>query len=294
MAPCAAVFVRAVNDLTRRMGGTVVPRHPKVIAGRLDHLRRSTPAGFHVAQRDGRVVAFASTILREHIHFLSMFWANPSLQGKGIGHELLARAFDGPRAPPGTIRCVFASLDRRAQRLYLKYGMVPRSMIYGLASPGAQLHLPPPPDRPVDLAQVGMPGEVTPRALAVAAAVDRRVRGCRRDVDLAFTIAYQGARFFEAREDGETVGYVVVDKDGAVGPGGAIDARYVGGLAWAALAVAHDQHSKRVTMQVTGLNMEALRLAFSAGLKITFSGAWMTQREFGKFDCYLATAGDIF
>jgi ribosomal protein S18 acetylase RimI-like enzyme len=276
------------------MGSAVAPRKPKLIAARLDHLRRTTPEGFYVAVKGGRVAAFATTILRDNIHFLAMFWANPSLQSKGVGQQLLQKAFNGPKEPPGAIRCVYASLDKRAQRLYMKFGMVPRSLVYGLAAPGKDLILPKPPERPVDLVQIGRPGEVTKRALAVAAALDKRVRGCRRDVDIAFTIDFQRARFFEAREDGEPVGYIVVDKDGAIGPGAAVDPRYVEGICWAALAVALDQAPKRVTMQVAGLNMEALRTAFAAGLKISFMGAWMTQREFGKLDRYMATHGDIF
>jgi len=294
MLPAAWVFVRAVNDLSRRMGTPVAPRKPKLIAARLDHLRRSTPEGFYVAVKGGRVAAFATTILRDNIHFLAMFWANPSLQSQGVGQQLLQQAFNGPKEPPGTVRCVYASLDKRAQRLYLKFGMVPRSLVYGLSAPGKDVRLPKPPERPVDLVQIGRPGEVTKRALAVAAALDKRVRGCRRDVDIAFTIDFQKARFFEAREDGEPVGYIVVDKAGAIGPGGAVDGRYVEGICWAALAVALDQAPKRVTMQVAGLNMEALRTACAAGLKISFMGAWMAQREFGKLDRYMATYGDIF
>ena len=47
-------------------------------------------------------------------------------------------------------------------------------------------------------------------------------------------------------------------------------------------------------MQVAGLNHEALELAFRAGMRVTFMGAWMSEREVGKLECYFATAGDIF
>lgn len=292
MYACAQVFVRAVNDLSRRQGVPVAPRKPKLIAARLDHLRRTDPDGFQVALRGGRVVAFASTILRDHIHFLSMFWMLPSLQDKGVGQTLLGRAFNEVKAPPGTIRCVYASFDHRAQRLYLKFGMVPRSVVYGLGADS--ITVPKPPLQPVQLMQVGRPGEVTREALALAAAVDRRVRGCRRDADIAFTLAEKGTRFFEAREGKATVGYIVVQGDGMVGPGGVIDRRYCEGLAWSGLAAAADMQPKKIRMQVAGLNIEALDTALRAGLKITFMGAWMTQREFGKLDCYFATAGDIF
>ncbi len=292
MYDCARVFVHAVNDLSRRQGVAVGPRKPKLIAARLNHLRRTDPKGFQVALQGGRVVAFASTILREKVHFLSMFWMLPSLQSKGTGQELLRRAFDGVKAPPGTVRCVYASFDHRAQRLYTKFGMVPRSLVYGMGA--EKITLPKPPAVPVELVQVGAPGEITREALAIAAAVDRRVRGCRRDADIAFTLAEKGTRFFEAREDGAPVGYVMAQGDGMVGPGGVIDKRYNEGLAWSALAAAQDMGPKKIRMQVTGLNHEGLETAFRAGLRTTFMGAWMTQREFGHMECYFATAGDIF
>lgn len=292
MEACARVFVRAVDDLARRTGSPVVPRKPKLIAARLGHLRRTDPKGFQVALERGRVVAFASTILRENIHFLSMFWMLPSLQSRGIGQALLSRAFAGNQEPPGTVRCVYASFDHRAQRLYVKFGMAARSVVYALG--GQAVKLPPAPLVPVELRQVGEPGEVTKEALAIAAAVDRRVRGCRRDADIAFEQSQEGARFFEAMERGETVGYIRVTADGKIGPGGVIDRRYNEGLAWAALRAACEFAPDEIRMQVTGLNIEALDLAFRAGLKIVFMGAWMSERPFGKLECYFATAGDIF
>jgi len=293
MTACASVFVESVADLSRRLGVEFRRRDPAVIARRLGYLRGTDPKGFQVATRGGRAVAFASTILREDVHFLSMFWARPAMQGRGVGRALLARAFNRPDPPATAVRCVFASLDTRAQSLYLKIGMVPRSLIYGLARDGVPPALPPP-EVPVELSQVGEPGAVTKSALALAAALDRKNRGCRRDTDIAFTLDQPGARFFEAQEDGDPVGYVILTKDGMVGPGGVIDPRYAEGLAWAGLQAQRDLGAERPALQVVGTNDGALRAAFAAGLRITFHGVWMTQREFGRFDRYFATAGDIF
>ena len=130
MMSCARVYVRSSQDLARRMGNTPPPTRPADIAAALAHLRRTDPRGFHVAVKGERVVAFAATILRGNTHFLSMFWALPGLQSRGVGRRVLSRAFDGPRPPASAVRCVFASLDTRAQVLYLKFGMRPRGMFY--------------------------------------------------------------------------------------------------------------------------------------------------------------------
>src|SRR5262245_25963176 len=177
---CARVFVRSSRDLARRHGGTPPPTRAQDIAPALAHLQRTDPRGFHVAVNGGRVVAFASTIVRGNTHFLSMFWTLPGLQSKGVGRRVLTAAFEGPRPPASVVRCVFASLDTRAQMLYLKFGMRPRGMFYLLK--GAPRPLPRP-KQSVQLRQIGRPGRTSPRMLAIASRFDRRFRGTRRDAE---------------------------------------------------------------------------------------------------------------
>ena len=190
MMSCARVFVRSSRDLARRMGNTPPPTRPADIAAALAHLRRTDPRGFQVAVKSERVVAFAATILRGNTHFLSMFWALPGLQSQGVGRRVLSRAFDGPRPPASAVRCVYASLDTRAQVLYLKFGMRPRGMFYllkGAPNPS------PRPKHAVELEPVGKPGRTSPRILAIAARFDLRFRAARRDADIRFVSVAAGS-----------------------------------------------------------------------------------------------------
>src|SRR5262245_64040504 len=155
MDGCARVFLRSATDLARRQGNDRPRIKLRDIASALAHLQKTDRRGFQVAVRDGRIVAFASTILRGKTHFLSMFWTLPSLQSKGIGRRLLARAFEKPRPPASAVRCVYASLDTRAQALYLKFGMYPRGMFYLLKGPAKRTSRP---ERTVKLVQMGEPG----------------------------------------------------------------------------------------------------------------------------------------
>src|SRR5882762_7867757 len=180
MAGCVRVFLRSATDLARRQGAAPPPIRVRDMVPALAHLQKTDPRGFHVALRGGTVIAFASTILRGKTHFLSMFWVLPSLQSKGVGRKLLARAFNGPRPPASAVRCVYASLDPRAQALYLKFGMRPRGMFYTLR--GAPKPSPRP-KRTVELVQIGEAGRTSRRMLAVAGRFDRIFRGARRDAD---------------------------------------------------------------------------------------------------------------
>jgi GNAT superfamily N-acetyltransferase len=288
MLSCARVFVRSSRDLARRMGNTPPPTRAAGIATALAHLRHTDPRGFHVAVKGERVVAFAATILRGNTHFLSMFWVLPGLQSRGVGRRVLARAFDGPRPPASAVRCVFASLDTRAQVLYLKFGMRPRGMFYllkGAPNPS------PRPKHAVELEPVGKPGKASPRMLAIAARFDRKFRAARRDADVRFVMSLPGARFFIARAGRVTIGYAVVNKKGRIGPAGVVDPRYSAGLAWAIKEVARTMGAKELIVVVPGVNAGALGAFFQAGLHAEFFGAWMSARPVGSFEGYMLAGG---
>jgi hypothetical protein len=254
----------------------------------LAHLQKTDPKGFHVATRNGRVVAFASTILRGNTHFLSMFWTLPSFQSRGVGRRVLTRAFEGPRPPASAVRCVFASLDTRAQALYLKFGMAPRGMFYLLR--GAPKRSPRP-ERTVELVPVGEEGKISREMLTVAARFDRVARAARRDADIRYVMSLPGARFFLVRRGRETLGYAVVNKKGRVGPAYVVDPRYGAGLAWATKEAAREMGAENVTVIVPGVNSGALDEFFRAGLRTAFFGAWMSAKPLGSFESYLLAGG---
>ena len=288
MLGCAQVFQHAAKDLARRMSGTIPQIRARDMTHALGHLQSTDPRGFQVAVRRGRVVAFASTILRGRIHFLSMFWALPSLQSRGIGRRILSRAFERPRPPASAIRCVFASLDTRAQALYLKFGMRPRGMFYLFKGVPRRS---PPPRRAVKLVQVGETGRTSPRMLAIAARFDRIFRSSRRDADIRFVMSLPGARFFAARVGRTTIGYAVVNEKGRVGPGGVRDARYAAGLVWAIKEAAREMGAESIFVTVPGVNHGAQEVLFRAGIGIEFFGAWMSARPMGSFESYLLAGG---
>ena len=288
MLGCARVFLRSARDLALRQGNTPPPLRPVDTAKALAHLQRTDPRGFHVAVRSGRVVAFAATIVRGNTHFLSMFWALPGLQNQGVGRRVMTRAFEGPKPPAAAVRCVYASLDTRAQMLYLKFGMRPRGMFYLLKGAPRES---PRPRNSVDLEQVGKPGKASPRMLAIAARFDRTFRGTRRDADIRWIMSLPGARFFTARVGRKVIGYAIVNEKGRVGPAGVLDPRYSAGLAWAITKTVRRLEAKEMFAVVPGTNAGALGALMAAGLKTEFFGAWMSAKPVGSFDGYLLAGG---
>ena len=289
-AACARLCLDSLRDLSRRQGQPPpdVPLRSVIVF--LRHALRTDPHGFHVAVVRGRIVCYAITILRGRTQFLAEFFGRPGTQSRGVGRQVLTRAFEAPRPPRGTVRCVVASLDLRAQALYAKFGMLPRTILYHVGGKPTKSTV-----GGVELRQVGPTGRSTQRARDLAARFDRPLREARRDIDQRyfFTVA-KGTRFFEAQAGGKTVGYVVIQGDGAIGPGGVLDRSLSAGLMSAAIAKAHQIGMKTVFAWIPGLNAGALMAAFAAGLKIEFLTAWMASRDIGRLESYLPSSGVLF
>ncbi len=255
------------------------------------HALTTDPLGFQVAISKGKVVCCAIAILRGKTHFLAMFFALPGAQSRGIGRKVLARAFAAPRPSRGAVRCLVASPDLRAQALYMKFGMVPRTVVYYVKGK------PSPPSSPsgLELRQVGPTGVSTERSRGIAAAFDLPLREARRDDDQRyFLTAVRGSRFYEARRGTRRVGYVIIRGNGVIGPAGVSDTSLSGDLFSAAIAKAHDLKLKEVWAWVPGLNTGAINAAFDAGLKTDFTTVWMAARPIMNLEAYIPSGGVLF
>jgi len=287
---CARLCLASLRDLSRRQGLRPPSSPARDLLPFLRHALATDPDGFHVAVVKGRIVCYAITILRGKTHFLAQFFALPGMQSRGVGRPVLTRAFEAPRPPRGTVRCVVASLDLRAQALYAKFGMLPRTILYHVEGKPTKSTV-----GGVELRQVGPTGSSTKRARDLAARFDRPLREARRDVDQRhFLMAVKGTRFFEARADRKTVGYVVIHGNGAIGPGGVLDPSLSAALMSAAIAKAHENGMKHVSAWIPGLNAGALTAAFGAGLKVEFLTAWMAAKDIVRLDSYLPSGGVLF
>jgi GNAT superfamily N-acetyltransferase len=87
---------------------------------RTEHLLRTDPGGCWVAESDGEVVGFATSLTRELMWILASYAVRPGLQDRGIGRVLLEAALQHGR---GCLRGMLnASADPRALRRYATAG----------------------------------------------------------------------------------------------------------------------------------------------------------------------------
>jgi ribosomal protein S18 acetylase RimI-like enzyme len=291
LAVCARVCIRAFRDLSRRQGKPPPRSRARDLLPFMRHVLTTDPKGFQVAVSKGKIVCYAITVLRGKTHFLAQFFALPGVQSRGIGRRVLVRAFEAPEPPSDAVRCLVASLDLRAQSLYLKFGIQPRTIMYYFSGkPTLTVAA-----SKVELRQVGPTNRPTKRSMDIAGTFDMRLRGVRRDVDQDFFLSSdRGSRFFEAREGGRTVGYVVVRGKGGIGPGGVVSGSLTVDILTAAIAKAHELGLKKVFAWIPGLNQGAVRAAFAAGLKVDFITVWMAAGPVGNLELYLPSGGVLF
>ena len=143
----------------------------------------------------------------------------PEAQGLGVGARLFELAATG--APPGAVRAtVTDSLQPVSNTLYARRGLLPREVLIGFDG------------RPNELDASLRLGTLAPEPLTLAAIPDLReidaaAAGVDRSVDHEFYLTDGGRYGYLFRRRGRAMGYVMLRRDGWVGPVAAVRARDV-------------------------------------------------------------------
>jgi GNAT superfamily N-acetyltransferase len=153
---------------------------------RTRHFLGTDPGGSWVADDEGTIVGMSQATVREGYWLLSQLGTIPGRQGRGLGRELLRLALShGDPESPGTIQC---SRDPKAMALYSNFGfsLHPVVAAWGHLRPGTVA-------RPPDVTRFETE-QVTESQLDIVTAIDRRVRGSARTIDVAMMLSEEGNR----------------------------------------------------------------------------------------------------
>ena len=288
---CAEIWRESINDYTGRLNQHPIPDDLGRIIRLHMHLFAGDPSLFVVAERDGRLVAFAAALRRERLWYLSMCFVRPAEQGRGLGRKLLAAILPGP-GDDAVLATATDSAQPISNALYSRYGIVPRLPLLSVSgyvtNPGVLPNLPAGMVAvPFETIAAGPPGGAGHLELTTAVdALDRELLGVAHPQDHRF-LRIEGRHGYLYRDAiGATQGYGYAWETGRVGPLAVRDA------ALAAPVVAHllraVQSRGAQAVWVPGAAAAVIELLLAAGLRFEdFPILLGWNRPFADFERYL-------
>jgi GNAT superfamily N-acetyltransferase len=231
----------------------------------MEHLAASAAEDWVALDADDRVLGWALSVERDGMLELAMFFVDPSIQGRGVGRELIERAFPIGR---GRHRVIVATQDTRALGRYLRSGVTHQTTSIDLV--GAPTSV----EQTSDLSFEPLAADAA--SIEVVAAIEREVLGHRRDIDTRFLLGTRPA--WVARRDGRDVGFAFgaqpsadgADPSGdvACGPIAALDPPDVPALIDHVIGVAAVSAVDQLTVTVPLANRLAVEHLLARGFRI--------------------------
>jgi GNAT superfamily N-acetyltransferase len=123
------LVVRSINDLTERHGfGPMASLRPAAFQ---IFSFNDDPRGLWIAENNAEIVGFAFSWVCGDLWFLAELFIAPSMQGSGIGSELLRRTLQHADQAAAKIKALITfTFNTVSQGLYIRHGMFPRLPIY--------------------------------------------------------------------------------------------------------------------------------------------------------------------
>jgi len=289
-AACHDVLWESVTDLGRRQA---TPLEGSV----KDWWRSGESVHRHLAERAAewwlaedrgsrRVVGYARSIARDGLVELTEFFVRPGFQSRGLGRDLLERAFPQDHGQNrGRIRSIIATADVRALARYYRAGTVARFPFFTLGAKPSSGEIDPRLE-PVALARGSA-------AIAAVRDIERNVLGfARGDAEIDWLLGDREGWVY--RNEGAIVGFAFVGTTGT-GPLAALDPAHLPAVLAHVESRARAQGLDHVEFQVPGPNETAIRHLLGRGYRLdSWINFLMSDRPFGQFDRFIGFGPPIF
>ena len=282
------ICMKALEEFSRRSGVQAITgaNDPETRANLWDirrpfweHLSQ-TSDNYWLAEKDGKAVGYARSILREDHRELTEFFVLPEAQSAGVGRELLQRAF--PNDAPH--RSIVATTDHRAISRYLKSG------VYPFLTELYFERIPEPVTFESDLTIE--PADETPASLEALSGLDLAILGHRREVDHLFLM--RDRKLYLYKRNGTVVGYGYIHRD-FYGPFALLNEKDFPAVLSHAENEAHKMNAPVVGFEVPANNTSAIDHLTKRNYRLEgFMGSIMSDEPFGKFENYILTSPPYF
>ena len=234
-----------------------------------------------VAETGDTLQGFARSIESDGFLELTEFFVRPGAQGRGLGRELLDRAFS---PADGTTRFLIATRDNRALVRYYGAGLAIRFPMLELS--GATR----PTEPPAELAVRRVDAEADVDAIRM---IERELLGFERSPAALSTLLAVREPYLYLR-GAAPVGFAFVGTDG-IGPIGSLDPLDMPAILLHVEGRLHELGIETMELEVPSPNDEATRHLLSRGFRIDPRMSYlMSDRPFGAFDRFIGFNPPLF
>ena len=286
---CHRLLWESATDLGRRRGSPLEGSEEDWWAGGepLNRFLAEHAAEWWVAESpdvkgDG-LIGYARSIERGGLFELTELFVKPGVQSRGIGRQLIERAFPLGR---GEVRSIIATTDVRATARYYAADTVARFPYFTLAG------RPRPDGDGGDLSAEPIAGD-DPSRLTAVTDIERAVLEFPRGTDELRWLAANrpGQLFLRA---GAPLGFAFQSKR-AAGPIAALDPADLPLILAHVEARAAELGAESLDLEVPGINVVAIRHLLGRGFQIDpWINLLMSNRPFGQFDRFIGYSPPIF
>jgi GNAT superfamily N-acetyltransferase len=284
--PCHTLLWETVTDLGRRQAtpleGTAEDWWES--GGPFQRFLAVHAAEWWVAEDpvSGQLIGYARSIERGGLFELTEFFVRPGQQSRGLGEELLTRAFPLGR---GDIRAIIATGSPSALARYYQADTVIRFPILTFARP----------PEPVDASPRLVPARLArdQEAIDVVGRLERAILGFER-TDGEARLLLDEREGYAFRRGGEVAGYAFVGPGGA-GPIGALDPAdlpdMLGHVEIRAAAIGVE----KLELEVPSPNAHAIHYLLGRGFRMEpWINYMLSNRPFGQFDRFIGFSPPLF
>ena len=132
------LVVHSLNELCERHGfAPIATVRPPTFS---QFSLRDDPNGLWVAEEADQIRGFAFSWVAGELWFLAQLFVSPGQQARGIGRELLKRAFEHAiKAKTAVKALITPAFNSVSQGLYIQHGLFPRFPIYSISAEREEL-----------------------------------------------------------------------------------------------------------------------------------------------------------
>lgn len=240
------VFRQAIGELYRRRRLTPPDPPREAFVAHQRHVLEHDRERCWTAEEGGRPVAYVAAWVRETTWFLASLFVLPVAQSRGLGRELLDRAWHQPAERRLTLT---DAIQPVSNTMYARRGLLPATPLLHLAGEP----------------RIGAPPELEPAGAEATAlaALDRAAYGFERALDHVHWQRWAEPTLW--LREGEPVAYAYAWPHGRVGPVAGIDEETAGAAVCAELSRRRGQSAQ---VFAPGSARGIVQAALAAGLRL--------------------------